>query len=566
MTTARRPGRGRGSRRWMVAALVVVAAAGSGSWALLGPRPTVGRSTILAGLRVVQVGHLVVLAVAVAGAVVLGGRVALGRRRGVRRPGSARALLACGSTLVALAGLEGAAVLWRGVAHRVAVAATVAAPPAGRLAADDLYLVVLGESSALGAPYAPCTSVGQIAEWQLRRVFPWRRVRVDVLAENALTLEGALRKFADLPRRPDAVVLYSGHNEVASRYPLDRAVPHYLDEASPFDRLAWRAREASPLARLIQEVVDAQKTTDPPPPELRHLVDVPALTAVESARLLADFRGRLEAFAVACERLGALPIFVIPPGNDAGFEPNRSVLAPATPKADRDALARRFEAARGSEKGDPARAVAGYRAIVAEHPSFAEAHFRLARLLARSGAVAEANRHYEAARDGDALPIRCPTPYHDAYRAVAARHRCLLIDGPAVFRRASARGIVDDGLFHDAQHPNLIGYVALARDLLDQLRARKAFGWPGEAPPPAFDAASCAARFGLGPEQWAIVCVHSMMFYHGALPLRYDPAERWAANLRYGQAARAIGMRVPPEKLGIVGVGTPEAAGRENPM
>src|SRR5262249_48255113 len=151
-----------------------------------------------------------------------------------------------------------------------------------------------------------------------------------------------------------------------------------------------------------------------------------------------------------CERLGALPILVIPPGNDAGYAPNRSITAKPLTAAESAAIAQEFQAARALEATDPAQSEALYRAFLARQPQFAEAHFRLARLRERAGDNDTAYQHYVLARDLDGFPQRCPSDFQNVYRAVATRHRgALLIDGQAVLRALSPRGIIDDNLFHD---------------------------------------------------------------------------------------------------------------------
>ncbi len=70
-------------------------------------------------------------------------------------------------------------------------------------AGGGLYLVVVGESSAMGEPYGPWLSVGPIVGWQLEHVFPGRKIRVDVRAEGGLRLEQALRFLFDLRERPE---------------------------------------------------------------------------------------------------------------------------------------------------------------------------------------------------------------------------------------------------------------------------------------------------------------------------------------------------------------------------
>ena len=64
-------------------------------------------------------------------------------------------------------------------------------------------------------------------------------------------------------------------------------------------------------------------------------IDCSTIAVDESAHL----RRRLEAIAGFAEAIGAVPIFIIPASNDGGFDPSRSVLDPATPRAERLAIA-----------------------------------------------------------------------------------------------------------------------------------------------------------------------------------------------------------------------------------
>ena len=197
-----------------------------------------------------------------------------------------------------------------------------------------------------------------------------------------------------------------------------------------------------------------------------------------------------------------------------------------------------------------------YRLILAEQPGFAEAHFRIARLLERSGDAGEANRHYLAARDLDALPMRCPRDFQDAYREVAARHpHALLVDGQAALSAASPGGILGARHFLDGMHPTVRGHALLAQAILEGLRARRAFGWPESTPAPVVDPAECADHFGLGSAAWKTACDWGATFFERTAPIRYDPSERLAWIARYRGAASAIAGGRDPEDVGLPGIG-----------
>ena len=148
----------------------------------------------------------------------------------------------------------------------------------------------------------------------------------------------------------------------------------------------------------------------------------------ERDHLLDEFGRRIEAIVAWSEQIRALPVLVIP-SNESGYEPNRSVLPASVSQEERRAFTRDYLAARSMES-EPGPAMARYRPLIVRHPEFAESYFRLGRLLERSGEYVEAGRDYRLAIDLDGFPQRCPTRFQNVYRP-AARHDCILIDGPA---------------------------------------------------------------------------------------------------------------------------------------
>ncbi len=510
--------------------------------------------------------------------------IALGRARGraVRRPWLVRGFVLGGALILSLAMAETIAAEW--LAWRQAATPRLptrfpdpptttadgnGANPGGphplpsRFAdpSDDdaLDIVVLGESSACGAPYNEWLSVGEIVAWKLQEAIPRRRFRVESLARLGIRLEMAHNLLSGLERRPDLVILYAGHNEFDSRYNWKRSPLHYADETPPARVTVERsAGDYSPLCRLIQQTIEIYRIAQPPPRDaIRPLVDVPVYTAAEYAERLHEFRTRLETITAYCEGLGALMVLVPPPANDAHFEPNRSFLPPQTTRAERAQFTREFQAARQTEGTDPIQGIAAYRALLARQPKFAEAHYRLARLLEATGQGEEANQHYVAARDCDGFPVRCMSDFLNAYHEVAARHpRAILVDAPEVLRKLSPHGTVADKFFADGHHPSLIGYTALSRTILQELHARRAFGWPASSPAPVLTPADCAAHFGMNAERWARACKAIWQFYTLSALARFDSSRRSARADRYEKAFRQLENGISPEMIHLPGIGT----------
>jgi hypothetical protein len=501
------------------------------------------------------VSYVVVLTAVVLAVVILGSVIC----RSESRSKMFRWLLLCASIAIGLTMAELTAAAWLSWIHRLPSLPHEFTKSAH--SGDEILIVVIGESSALGVPYEDWLSVGSIVGRELQKAIPARRFRVEILAEKGATLEAMHLKLTRLTRRPDALVIFSGHNEFLARFSLSSRVVYYFDEQKSWRTGSWLdlAGRFSPLCRVIREslekhrvsVIGAQSVG-----VLETIVGRPVCTPDQTDAVVVDFHRRLEAIVADCERIGCLPILIIPPGNDASG-PNQSYADPGTRAATRHALARRLMELPLMEERDPIRAISDYQEVVAEEPTHARAHYRLARLLQANGSFVEANRHYILARDYDGLPLRCISPLEAAYQNVAQRHAqsVMLVDGPAVLRSKSRHGILDADLFHDNVHPSLAGHIALAEAVLTGLKARAAFGWPISSPAPVLTPQRCAAEFGIDSGAWATVCDHSAA-YHGRLALLpSDSAERVEWRERYAAAARQIRAGARPEVVGIPGVG-----------
>jgi len=551
------------------------------------------REAALAFMNGLLVAYVLALIPAVPGTAVLAYLRLRSWLRGAAVPASrslrTRLLLLCVSVLLGLLALEAGAAAWRSWLHRSpglpdvgsrteaagegtsAILSTGAGPSlpsqfpteehSPNAEARRLRILVIGESSGRGEPYHPWLSVGQIVAWRLEQVFPGRPIQVDTWAVGGATLEMMHNLLAGLTYRPDALIVYVGHNEFQGRFAWALNVDYYVDEdRGPLlpvpDVLVMKSLlRFSPLCQLVMETRERQRLDMMPPRELVHeLVDRPVCTAAEASAIYADFRRRLDAIADYCETMRALPILIIPPSNDGGYDPSRSVLAAETPRSERIAFARAVTRARALEGKDRAQAVRLDRELVERHPEFAETHYRLARLLEQTGCWEEARQHYVASRERDAMPLRCSEPLRQVYREVAARHPVvLLVDGPRVLEAKSAHGIVDYNFFHDAQHPNLQGYSALAEDVINQLGARRVFGWPAATPVPVVDVEACLRHFGIDAARWREICRREARFFDFSANIRYDPKFRKERAAAYLQAAAALREGQDSAEAGIPG-------------
>ena len=275
------------------------------------------------------------------------------------------------------------------------------------------------------------------------------------------------------------------------------------------------------------------------------LVDVPAFTPTEYKIILEDFRRRLEAIVLYSKRVGSLPVLISPPGNDGAYEPNRSVLPAWMPRSERESFAEEFLAARGLEATDAEAARAAYERLIARQAGFAEAHYRYAQLLQKTGAWDEAYRHYKIARDVDGFPMRTLTEFQNVYREIAQQHGCVLVHGQSFFHAVGDHGLLNDHLFHDAMHPSFRGQIALAQAVLHELRGQG----PGLARRdccPVDRSGRVRRHFNIKADAWEYICRFAIMFYDMTYRVRYDQSHRLAMKDVFGQAYNKIHAGAAP--------------------
>ena len=428
-----------------------------------------------------------------------------------------------------------------------------------RTTSNDLTLLVLGESSAEGQPFEPWFSIGQVLVWQIEKANPGRKVNLIMAARGGIPLTDVVNDLNKQTRRPDLVLLYGGHNEFQARWGWSRTVNYYPEDfvERRRDSLSDWVGDITPFTSLIHSGVDRQRIDLPPIIKgIRDVVDRPVCNQESLANLHQLFSRELETIVTWCERAGAVPILIVPTGNDVGFDPDRSVLDASTRKAERLSFGEDFLALKQREASDPEAALAAYRELLKRQPKFAESHYRLARLLAARGQTQEAAVEFKAARDLDGLPMRCPSDFQSSFATVASAHpSVLLIDGPSVLAKFSPTGLLDDNLFHDGHHPSFRAYLALAQATLDLMRNRRLFGLD-QAALATVDPGECAAHFGLETNaHWGDIGRRAATFWERLASSRYDSSDRVAKAQRLRLAVKAMERGIRPEETGVPGFG-----------
>ena len=314
--------------------------------------------------------------------------------------------------------------------------------------ADTFRVFVQGESSAAGFPYGLGASLAGILDQRLERAFPSREIEVISTALAAVN-SYALLDFADqiIAQRPDAVLIYAGHNEFLGI--LGVGSSFRLGNGAAATRLFLALREL----RLFQALDRLYRKLRPAPPSSSASAGSDSLMArVAGERSIAlrspTYQAGLEQFRrnlgalLAKYRAAGVPVFV---GTLVSNERDQSPLATLS--------------------GD-----------TAESAAAAQTAFDAAREAEAAGHLDAARDGYAWARDLDPLRFRGPSDFNRVVADLAAREGARLVDVHAAFVAASQHGLIGESLLLEHVHPNLDGYFLLAAAFHDALLAA---GLPG---------------------------------------------------------------------------------------
>tara|TARA_R110002049_G_scaffold27321_2_gene94157 strand:- start:326021 stop:327391 length:1371 start_codon:yes stop_codon:yes gene_type:complete len=333
---------------------------------------------------------------------------------------------------------------------------------------DTRRVFVLGGSTVQGRPWATETAFSTWLRLRLQAAdsdhvyevvncggVSYASYRVDKILDEVLT------------HKPDAIVLYTGHNEFLE----DRT---YADARAmtPIERAATNitrhVRIASLVSRMIHGVPKTSKT------EMKSEVDA-ALDHTASLdeyerdpawrqAVERHFHKTLEGMIAKCKQADVLTI-VCEPACDLVNTPPFKSLPPM-----------RLELGGISDVA----AANQLRRWIRRNDHSADAHYRLGRILYANKKTDEAVKHLTLARDEDVCPLRATTPIVASVKSICADNKITLVPTIQTLDDRNADGlrqpdgIADPQWFVDHVHPTIAGHQRIAEAIAAEFQIA---GW-----------------------------------------------------------------------------------------
>ena len=332
-------------------------------------------------------------------------------------------------------------------------------------------VAVVGASTVQGFPHPRRLAAAAFLEAMLQDALPNRQVEVFNLGITSIASFAVAQTLADaLPLlKPDAVVVYTGHNEFYGIYGSHQERRTHLYNTLHYNLMRWR------IPQLLGGLVDALR---PSGVSSRNLLEslgergeVPlASRRRRSAR--ADLETNLRRVIALC-RASATPLVLCTlVSNDVGFAPAASGTPPLTGAplgqwqtwVDSAATVLTASEATSVEEG-----LAALERAAALWSDSAWLWYLQGRALSQLKKPQEAGAAFVRARELDTMPWRAPSAHNEVIRSLAAED-ILLADVEQAFRHASPPQGIGWELMSDHVHPSVDGQILMARTMLTALR------------------------------------------------------------------------------------------------
>lgn len=314
-----------------------------------------------------------------------------------------------------------------------------AEPFAAQKAPGTFRMFVLGESTTIGYPYMNNGSFHRWLQYRLSQSYPERDfevINLSLTAVNSYTVLDFGKAVLDY--EPDAVLVYTGHNEYYGA--MGVAATQGIGHSRTLARLLMHLRGWR-LTQLIASLTD--KTA--------------ALISGERLDLRENLMKRMAAdqqIAFGSDEYHA--------GIDQ-FKANMNELADAAGAKGVPLLIGNLVS---NEKD-----LKPFISLNDKQETSADEHFKSGIDLYQKGNYTAAKRELTRAKDLDALRFRAPEAFNPILDEIARTHKGVtLVNARDLFEKHSAGGILGKETLLEHVHPNLRGYALLSEAFYQSLR------------------------------------------------------------------------------------------------
>ncbi len=330
--------------------------------------------------------------------------------------------------------------------------------------AREKRLVCLGGSTTEGFPYEVDINFPHFLQCYLERIKPQTHWRVINLGLSAINSHAVRNMASDvLKLKPDAVLIYMGHNEFYGA--LGLASGSFWATNPTVVQILLDLKDLRTYQLLERFIGLFQRRSKSKPETLMAAM-------IKKSRILPKgplYRKTVRNFKINLKTVISIfarrqiPVYVSTVTCNLKDQQPLGYPDPLTSiphyKAIRSAM----------QNGRLSRAERLLKQAVRADALHPLAHFLLGEIYDRQGRFPAAKKQFIRAKDLDRIPFRAPSAINTVIREIADQTQARLVDTQALFYAHSPHGITDSTLFLEHLHPNAQGYQWLAFAFLKAL-------------------------------------------------------------------------------------------------
>ncbi len=352
----------------------------------------------------------------------------------------------------------------------------------------EIRIFGYGESSLLGAHYAPYSSPLKWMAEYLNEFLPDKEIRVVNFARMGRGSDFALQTLREtLDYKPDLVVVYLGHNDFlpderysdaySIRHPHKRFWGNFFAQ-SRFISFFYRTAIRVSIKRRENRDKDRMGalTIESPPHELNMGAGIPP-SHPDYALGLNFYRENLETMIQLTKKAGIPIMFVRPVANLKDFAPLQSMHLKSLNSEELQKWEKLFD--QGKKllvEGNAAAAFNYFDQAYAIDPTYADLPFYLAKIYFDRGDLEKARSLFIEARDRDVMMCRANSDMLRVLDQLTQKAGVPLLDAEKAILPEALGGIPGEPVIDDNVHLSIPGHARLGRAMTEMIADT---GWLG---------------------------------------------------------------------------------------
>ncbi len=325
---------------------------------------------------------------------------------------------------------------------------------------NSIRIVIQGASSVQGFPYGNSISAPRLLKANLKELYPEKNIEVinlGITAVSSYVLRDMAKAISNIS--PDAVIIYSGHNEF---YGVYGAASSQSATAKRFITNSFLYLKRFRVFRTLLGVLSSNDTDEfDPNKTLMEKMALNQRVPYNSEIFETTKHNYIENLSDIIDIYKSNMIPTILSNLVYNLKDQPPFLSDAIRIPNLDRILKEYSTA-GKLDTD----LNLFGGLLQDHPENALLHYLVGRIYYKHEDFETAGYHFSQSHKYDNLRFRIPNEYNESLKELALKKKIHFVDMFSAFRNYSKGSIIGNELILEHVHPSIIGYNYMAYNFL----------------------------------------------------------------------------------------------------